>query len=446
MEMFFDILPSIIGLFLVGYGFYHISRVAREFFSVARSWAIAFFMFGLGVLWTYKLLSIAAPDWFAAGEVVVDAGFVVFTIYLSVVIVATRALYRQHSSIDSLAEWLKRHPVNLLTVWGVLGILSFVSFVAVVPSTEALLDDQGPLLLVFVYLLASASIAIGLPSIRKNALLPTTPAERLQRMSALSAAWILIPSTELALDMALEKGYGFAEPNPYSWVLVVFFAIIVRTVSAKPFTAIIINPEVEDARKSGFRTYDIPRGVYLVEDDRSDPALKLFSELVTLPLRPDAEILGTKESAADTLEFLIPRGLAVTRDFPEGLRKTYNIHVTPIIWLTESAGELRIAPTSLAVLTDTIIRFMENNPNSIVLLEGVEYLITFNDFKKVLKSLDSLNETTWISKSRLLIALNPKAFDEKEVALLERHRTPLKGDAGIDSLKKNSTVRPARPA
>ncbi len=118
----------------------------------------------------------------------------------------------------------------------------------------------------------------------------------------------------------------------------------------------------------------------------------------------------------------------------------YKIQVTPIIWLTESPGERRIAPTSLTVATDTMMRFMESNPNSIVLLEGLEYLVTFNDFKKVVKSLDSLNESAWITRARLIIAVNPMAFDEKDLALLERDRTVLKGDQGIEELKRESRV------
>lgn len=81
---------------------------------------------------------------------------------------------------------------------------------------------------------------------------------------------------------------------------------------------------------------------------------------------------------------------------------------------------------------------MEANPNSIVLLEGVEYLVTFNDFKRVLKALDSLNETTWVTKTRLIIAVDPKAFDQRDLALLERDRKVVRGRKDIDTLKKES--------
>jgi hypothetical protein len=87
-----------------------------------------------------------------------------------------------------------------------------------------------------------------------------------------------------------------------------------------------------------------------------------------------------------------------------------------------------------------MIRFMESNPNRIVLLEGVEYLTTFNDFKRVLKSLDSLTETAWVTRARLIISVDPKAFDSKELATLERDRKVLRGAAAVEELKKESRI------
>jgi hypothetical protein len=214
----------------------------------------------------------------------------------------------------------------------------------------------------------------------------------------------------------------------------------VESISSKGFTGLIVDPEVEDVKRSGFRIFDIPRGVYLVEDEKPGQAFSLFTELVTLPLSPEAEIPAKEPSPSETLQFLIPKGLVVTREYPETIRTEYKIEVTPIIWLTESPGDMRVSPTSLAVLTDTIVRFMENNPNSIVLVEGVEYVVTFNDFRKVLKSLDSLTETAWVTKSRLMIAIDPRAFEEKELALLERDRKVVKKAEGIEELKKESRL------
>jgi hypothetical protein len=58
--------------------------------------------------------------------------------------------------------------------------------------------------------------------------------------------------------------------------------------------------------------------------------------------------------------------------------------------------------------------------DSIVLLEGIEYLIIQNDFEKVIKALNSLNDYVTISGSRLLVPVSPKTMSEKELSILEK--------------------------
>lgn len=444
----FDIVPSILGLFLVLYSVVHIRRVRADFFTVIRGWIFTLFLASLVLLWTMKVLEEQLGTWSEETHVAGDVTFIVIAIWLSVCLVALNTRHRTFSTLDHFSDWMKRHPANLLTVWGALGLFVIVYSWAVNPTGDEVTDETLLLGLVIGYIAASVTIDLALPFSRKDpGLAPKKGVELFGGMKGMVLAWISMPIAEFLFDIVLRDMVEYDGPNPYSWIMVGLFAAILGTVIDTRFTALIVDPEVESAKRSGFRAYDIPRGPYLIESEGPESGARLFSELVSLPLRPDADLHAVGESASATLEFLIPRGLIVTREYPENIRQTYNIQVTPIIWLTEMPGERRVAPTSLAVLTDTIIRFMESNPNSIVLLEGVEYLITFNDFKKVLRYLDSLNETTWMTKARLLIAVNPKAYDDKELALLERDRKVVKGDGGVEQLRKTSKVAsvPAPP-
>jgi hypothetical protein len=80
-----------------------------------------------------------------------------------------------------------------------------------------------------------------------------------------------------------------------------------------------------------------------------------------------------------------------------------------------------------------------------VLLEGIEYICTYNDFKKVLRFLDNLNETAWMTKARLILTVNPRAFNTKDLALLERDRNVIRGPAGVLNLKVESRIPAAPP-
>ncbi len=437
----FEVVPSILGLFLVAYSVSHIRRMRADFFTVIRGWVFTLFLASLVMLWTMEIAKDLLGSWPEQSRIATDVTFIVVVIWLSVCLVALNTRYRRFSTLDHFSEWMKRHPANIITAWGTIGLLVIVYAWAVNPMGERVADEELLLGAVIGFLAASVVVDFILPLSRTGpGLAPKTRFEAFGGMKAMTLAWMCIPIAGLVFDILLEFVAGYDGPNPYTWILVGLFAAILGTVTDTRFTALIVDPEVESAKRSGFRAYDIPRGPYLIEDEKSESATRLFSELISLPLRPDADVPASHESASATLEFLIPRGLMVTREFPENIRENHNIQVTPIIWLTEMPGERRVAPTSLAVLTDTVIRFMESNPNSIVLLEGIEYLITFNDFKKVLRYLDSLNETTWITKARLLMAVNPKAYDPKELALLERDRKVVMGEEGIEQLRKRFKV------
>lgn len=122
-------------------------------------------------------------------------------------------------------------------------------------------------------------------------------------------------------------------------------------------------------------------------------------------------------------------GLAISRQHPEIIRKKYGLEKTPIYWLATRAGEGVIAPTNLSIMTNTIIQFIRENDSSIVLLDGVEYLVTNNDFTKVLRSIDQINDHIVQSHAVMIMPVDPRAFDQKELALLERNMEKIAGDS-----------------
>jgi len=114
-------------------------------------------------------------------------------------------------------------------------------------------------------------------------------------------------------------------------------------------------------------------------------------------------------------------GLVISRTHPQKIREKYGLVKVPVLWLSESTeyrGSIR--PTDLLELGQTIKEFIEKSENSVVLLDGMEYLITRNNFEEVLHFIQSLNDTISLSKTRLLLPINPTTIDEKQLHLLER--------------------------
>ena len=64
--------------------------------------------------------------------------------------------------------------------------------------------------------------------------------------------------------------------------------------------------------------------------------------------------------------------------------------------------------------------FTRNNPSGVVAIDGIEYLITHNNFQAVIKFLHGLNDFISVGQFCLLISVNPDAFEPQEMKLIER--------------------------
>jgi len=120
------------------------------------------------------------------------------------------------------------------------------------------------------------------------------------------------------------------------------------------------------------------------------------------------------------------RGLCLTRHNPDVIKERYGL-ACPVIWLarTERTSDnyQNVHPEHILKIHTIITAFLRVEGESAIMLDGVEYLITHNDFNSVLKLVSLVNERIAISKSRLLMPVNAAALEPKELGLLERECT-----------------------
>jgi hypothetical protein len=194
------------------------------------------------------------------------------------------------------------------------------------------------------------------------------------------------------------------------------------------------------------------RHAYLVEEPKPDFAFKMFTDTLRGRCNEcenddsfscesiDCSACGLPCPCRDCTKYKSrPQGLIVTRAFPNDVRNKYLIQTTPILWLSTVQGTQNMDPAKLALLTDYITNFMESSQNGVVLVDGIEYLVTSNDFQKVQKAIDRWTEVAMTSKCRLILSVDAKAFDVKELATMERDRETVRPDA-----KENWRVFPER--
>lgn len=111
------------------------------------------------------------------------------------------------------------------------------------------------------------------------------------------------------------------------------------------------------------------------------------------------------------------QGLFITRHNPKKMREKYGLEKTPIVWLNGSdmgTGENCIKPENLTGLSTTINKFMAEADNGLVLLDGVEYLITRNGFDSVLKFIHSLNDRVMIKNCTVIVCIDSLTLDPRQ--------------------------------
>ena len=217
------------------------------------------------------------------------------------------------------------------------------------------------------------------------------------------------------LGMVLRRGKGSRRPSPAPEKLV-------------------------SSAKTKFKL--LHRRVYLVEEDKPDFSMRLFSDILKGRCWDceDDESFACESLVCGSCNLPCPckkctkyksrtQGLMITRQFPKDVRTKHFLQTTPIIWLSQVPGNDNMDPAKLILLTDYIVNFMEKSQNGVILVDGIEYLVTSNDFNRVLKAIDRWTETAMATANKLILSIAPRAFDQKDLALLERNREVVRPEA-----------------
>lgn len=117
------------------------------------------------------------------------------------------------------------------------------------------------------------------------------------------------------------------------------------------------------------------------------------------------------------------RGLVITRTHPIRVQQVHGLDC-PIMWIAKSAkptgGIISLEPTRLMKIHSTISDFIKANPGAVVLLDGLEYLVTENGFATVMKAIQLTNEEVAMSGAFFLVPIDPRTFETQQLGLLER--------------------------
>ncbi|MCW3989686.1 MAG: response regulator [Candidatus Bathyarchaeota archaeon] len=111
-------------------------------------------------------------------------------------------------------------------------------------------------------------------------------------------------------------------------------------------------------------------------------------------------------------------GLCLTRNNPEELETKYGIHSENIILISSREMVGRRHVSNLQEVNRVVSDFLENNVSPIVILDGLEYLISRFEFDIVYTFIQEIRFDFMEKRGILLIPVHPQTLSEREMALL----------------------------
>jgi len=148
------------------------------------------------------------------------------------------------------------------------------------------------------------------------------------------------------------------------------------------------------------RKYNLEKGYsYLIKEEIPDQAFDIF---------------------VDASKHGVP-SICVTREYPEKVKDRHGLKGVPFLWLSmDQERSYSRDPSNIAMIYSDIKTFISENPGCMVLLSGVEYLISQNGFQKVLKLLQHVNDKIAVTDSVLITTISPMTLSEQDLKMLEK--------------------------
>src|SRR4030066_155431 len=148
------------------------------------------------------------------------------------------------------------------------------------------------------------------------------------------------------------------------------------------------------------RKYNLEGGYsYLIKEEIPDQAFDIF---------------------VDSVKHAVPC-LCVSREYPEKVKDKHEVKTVPFLWLSmDQEKTYSRDPSNLALLYSDIKTFISDNKGCMVLLLGLEYLVSQNGFPKVLKVIQHINDKVAVTDSILVLSVSPMTMSEQDLKMLEK--------------------------
>jgi len=107
-------------------------------------------------------------------------------------------------------------------------------------------------------------------------------------------------------------------------------------------------------------------------------------------------------------------GVCITRLHPEYVMEKFGLLSPKYYWLSGSKGDNVISPKTLTALTKAVKQEAKDR-KVIFFLDGLEYLLLWNDMRKLLATLEEINQALKVNGGVMYIGIDPLTLEQKDL-------------------------------
>ena len=116
--------------------------------------------------------------------------------------------------------------------------------------------------------------------------------------------------------------------------------------------------------------------------------------------------------------------LCFTTTYPKKVQKKYKLEKSQMAWITEAKADdstPTVNPKRLQFeITKTILDFIEQHEDAVVLIDGFGYLILENGLDNVRKFVKKVNDKASTRSATIMIPVNPSSFSKETISSMAR--------------------------
>ena len=109
------------------------------------------------------------------------------------------------------------------------------------------------------------------------------------------------------------------------------------------------------------------------------------------------------------------KGVCITRLHPEYVAQKYGLGGTRCYWLSGCKGKGVLSPKNLGQVAKAVKGSLAGGEGNLIFLDGLEYLLLYNDMGKVLSFLTELEASLTKAGGEMVVCMDPLTLEQKDL-------------------------------